>query len=227
VAELLPSTGVISTELEAEQGWNYEASLRYYLWSGRLRLEATGFYFRLNNALVQRRDFGGADFFVNAGDTKQKGIEFTADYSQYFNNRSTDHFSIKTDISVNHFRYGSFIKGADDFSGNKIPSVPSATISLLGEYQFANGLYLNASLYSASSIYLNDANTAEAEPYQLLAAQLGWKKTFNKTRWRFFAGADNLLDQVYSLGNDINAAAGRYYNAAARRNYYGGFSLGL
>jgi iron complex outermembrane receptor protein len=35
-------------------------------------------------------------------------------------------------------------------------------------------------------------------------------------------GADNLLDEVYSLGNDINAAANRFYNAAPRRNYYVG-----
>jgi iron complex outermembrane receptor protein len=34
------------------------------------------------------------------------------------------------------------------------------------------------------------------------------------------AGVDNLLDQKYSLGNDINGFGGRYYNAAPGRNYY-------
>jgi iron complex outermembrane receptor protein len=42
-----------------------------------------------------------------------------------------------------------------------------------------------------------------------------------------FAGIENAFDVTYSLGNDINAAGGRYYNAAPGRNYYGGVSLSL
>ena len=43
-----------------------------------------------------------------------------------------------------------------------------------------------------------------------------------KDKWKFrlLAGADNLLDQKYSLGNDINAFGGRYYNVAPGRNYW-------
>jgi len=40
-----------------------------------------------------------------------------------------------------------------------------------------------------------------------------------------FAGVDNLFDVTYSLGNDINATGGRYYNAAPARNYFGGASF--
>jgi hypothetical protein len=36
---------------------------------------------------------------------------------------------------------------------------------------------------------------------------------------------DNAFDVQYSLGNDINAAAGRYYNAAPGINYYGGIRI--
>ena len=43
-----------------------------------------------------------------------------------------------------------------------------------------------------------------------------------KIRAEIFAGADNIFDTKYSLGNDINAAVGRYYNAAPGRNYYAG-----
>ena len=41
----------------------------------------------------------------------------------------------------------------------------------------------------------------------------------------FYAGIDNLLNETYSLGNDINAAANRFYNAAPNRNYYVGLSF--
>jgi iron complex outermembrane receptor protein len=36
---------------------------------------------------------------------------------------------------------------------------------------------------------------------------------------------ENLLDQKYSLGNDINGFGGRYYNAAAGRSYYASLVL--
>ena len=223
VAELLPSTGVISTDLEAEHGWNYEMTVRYLLFRKALRLEATGFYFDLKDALVQRRDLSGADFFTNAGNVKQKGLELQADYFYYPAVRNVvDFVEVRSAFTYNHFRYGSFVKGTDDFSGKTIPSVPARTFSTLADLQLVNGAYVGVTYYAASKIYLNDANTAVAEAYHLLGARLGWKKTFSSVRVNLYAGADNLLDETYSLGNDINAAANRFYNAAPGRNYYVG-----
>ena len=48
---------------------------------------------------------------------------------------------------------------------------------------------------------------------------------FRKLSLNFFAGVDNALNAKYSLGNDINAAGGRYYNAAATANYFIGLSV--
>ncbi|MDZ4796198.1 MAG: TonB-dependent receptor plug domain-containing protein [Bacteroidota bacterium] len=230
-AELLPSTGVISTDLEAEYGWNYEMTAGYNLFHRQLRLEATGFYFKLNNALVQRRDLTGADFFVNAGDVQQKGAEITADFLHSTRKGPFDYYRVNMAYTYNHFRYGSFKKGPDDFSGKTVPSVPYNTVSLLGDIQLKNGVYTNITYYAASKIFLNDANTAAAEAFHLLGWRLGWKKTLNKKykpdgyRMNCYLGGDNLLDETYSLGNDINAAANRFYNAAPRRNFYVGLSF--
>ncbi|HET9431814.1 MAG TPA: TonB-dependent receptor plug domain-containing protein [Chitinophagaceae bacterium] len=226
-AELLPSTGVISTELEAEQGWNYESTFQFYLLQRQLQLELTGYYFKLNNALVQRRDLSGADYFVNSGDTRQKAIEFKADYTWVPRGSGIiNYLAVGAGYTYNHFRYGNFIKGTEDYSGKIVPSVPKQSISVVMDLLLNNGFYSNATLYTASKIYLNDVNTATAEAYQLLGLRLGWKKTFKeKYRISIYAGADNLLDQSYSLGNDINAPAGRYFNAAAARNYYAGIAL--
>jgi len=52
------------------------------------------------------------------------------------------------------------------------------------------------------------------------------EKSFQKKyKIDLYAGADNLLNDHYSLGNDINAAANRFYNAAPERNYYVGLSF--
>lgn len=226
ISELLPSTGVISTGLEAEYGWNYELTAGYNLFYNKLRIEATGFYFKLNNALVQRRDISGADFFVNAGNVNQKGIEMTADYSGTFRKGVFDYYRLNAAYTFNHFRYGTFIKGSDDFSGKTVPSVPANTFSLLADVQLKNGVYTNLTIYTASKIFLNDANSFFADAYQITGWRIGWKKAFQKKyKLNFYAGVDNLLNETYSLGNDINAAANRFYNAAPGRNYYFGISL--
>ncbi|MBK7562711.1 MAG: TonB-dependent receptor plug domain-containing protein [Chitinophagaceae bacterium] len=231
LAELLPSTGVISTDLEAEYGWNYEMTAHFDFFHRRLQVEATGIYFKLNNALVQRRDLSGADFFVNAGAVQQKSLEITADYFGSNRNSFLTDYRINAAYTYSHFRYGDFVKGNDDFSGKIIPSVPAHTFSVLADMNFKNGLYSNATYYAASDIFLNDANTASANAYHLLGWRFGWKKSLKKKnnphnyRVNFYAGADNLLDETYSLGNDINAAANRFYNAAPRRNYYAGVSF--
>ena len=227
IAELLPSTGVISTFLEAEQGTNYELGARAFLLHNKLRIEAGGYYFKLNNALVTRKDSANADYYVNAGNAKQKGIEVSVDYTTFFYGTILDYLDIKSAYTLSDFKYGDFKKGTTDFSGKRLPSVPQHTISVLADIQFKKGPYFNATYYYATKIFLDDANTVAADPYHLLGSRVGYKTTVKKRlQLNIYTGADNLLDETYSLGNDINAAGGRYYNAAPGRNYYVGISLG-
>ena len=226
VAELLPSTGVISTYLEAEHGTNYELGGNVFLLQHKLRLEASGFYFKLKNALVSRKDSSNADYFVNAGNTRQKGIEISADYYTAFHKSILEYLVIRSAFTLNDFKYGDFKKGTTDLSGKYLPGVPESTVSIITDIQFKKNIYFNSTYYYATKIFLDDANTVSAGGYHLLGCRAGWKPVF-KSNWvmNIYAGIDNLLNQTYSLGNDINAAAGRFYNAAPNRNYYAGISL--
>ncbi|MBK8609783.1 MAG: TonB-dependent receptor [Chitinophagaceae bacterium] len=124
ISELLPSTGVVSTNLEAEQGINYEFGGRVSLLKQKLRLEATGFYFRLNDALVTRKDSANADYFVNAGNSKQAGLEISADFATGFRHSILTYVDVRSAFTLNDFKYGDYVKGKTDFSGNILPSVP-------------------------------------------------------------------------------------------------------
>ena len=226
ISELLPSTGVISTNLEAEHGTNYEFGTRIGLLKNKLRLEATAFYFKLNNALVSRKDSSNADYYVNAGNTKQKGIEISADYTISLKSNFFEFLTLKTAFTLNDFKYGDFTKGQTGFSGKKLPSVPANTISTIVDLQFKKNIYLNTTYYYAAKIFLDDANMVAANEYHLLACRIGWQPAVRSNMTiKIYTGVDNLLNEIYSLGNDINAAAGRYYNAAPVRNYYVGISL--
>lgn len=229
MAELLPSTGAINTNLEAEHGINYELGTRLIFLKGKLQLELAGFYFKIENALVVRKDSANADYFVNAGDTRQNGIELGLDYTTSFNSGSVlDQLIIRTAQSFNDFKYGSFVKDVNDFSGKALPGVPNYTVAAIADLIFKKGPYFNLTIYHATSIFLNDANTAEAEPYTVVGSRIGWRFVAGrKVQLNVYAGGDNLLDETYSLGNDINAAGGRYYNAAFGRNYYFGVGFKL
>jgi iron complex outermembrane receptor protein len=75
---------------------------------------------------------------------------------------------------------------------------------------------------------LNDANTAYARKYHLIQGKIGIKQLMiGKVPLEVYGGADNILNQKYSLGNDLNAVGNRYFNAAATRSFYGGVAVKL
>ncbi|WP_090389576.1 TonB-dependent receptor [Niabella drilacis] len=225
VAEVLPSTTIINPDLKAEHGWNYEITARKALLSGRLRLEATGFYFNLSQALVQRRDSSGADYFTNAGNIRQKGLELYASYARYFEAGLPDHLNITANYAHSHFKYQDFVKAAQRYSGNWVPGVPMNTLNAQLDLVLKPGIYTDINYYTASSVFLNDANAERAPAYHLLGIKLGYRKQIHAVQVNMYAGVDNLFNETYSLGNDINAAGGRYYNAAPPRNYYLGAAI--
>ncbi|HSK13636.1 MAG TPA: TonB-dependent receptor [Phnomibacter sp.] len=221
VSELLPSTGVISTSLRPEYGWNYEAGIRAQLANRKIVAGINAFRFALQDALVQRRDSTGADFYTNAGGTRQQGIESFVEYLLMRPSTAVlQVVQVKAAYTFSHFRYTNYRQLSSDFSGKSLPSVPAHTLSLTADAQWKNSFFIRSTLYAASAIWLNDANTSKADPYQLLGVKAGYGR-----RLQIFAGVDNLLDQTYSLGNDINAFGGRYFNAAPARNYYGGLRV--
>jgi iron complex outermembrane recepter protein len=225
--EVLPSTSVISTGLNAEDGTNYEAGLKTSWLQQRLYIEVNAFHFRLRNAIVQRRDSSGADYFDNAGSTRQEGIESQAYYQLLpRSGRFLTNAKLWISHTLNRFRYHDFKQVTTDFSKNKIPSVANNTVAAGLDVTTRPGLYANITWFYSDPIPLNDANTAFASSYNLLGGRIGYRKAMGKKITAdLFAGVDNAFDVQYSLGNDINAAAGRYYNAAAGVNYFGGIAF--
>lgn len=228
-AELLPTSGVFNTRLHAESGVNYELGLKGNFVNNRLFIDASVFRYRLKNAIVQRQDAGGGIFYDNAGSTNQTGIESYISYA--FLDRPARFFEYGfayLSQTWNHFRYDDYKQLSNDYSGNKITGVAPQTIAAGADIRTQPGLFANLTYFYSDRIPLNDANTAYANAYHLIGLKLGHSLHLSeKARLELFVGVQNLLDETYSLGNDINAAGGRYYNVAAGRNYYGGFKIRL
>lgn len=223
--ELLPSGSTINLDLNAEDGTNYDLGVRGTFFRS-LYIDVNTFLFYLSNTIVQRRDAGGGEFFINAGKTKQHGIETYISYpflqSSALINRSIFWLS----HTWHNFHYKDFKQLTFDFSGNRLPGVPPHTLSTGLDFLAHNGLLATLTYYNNSKIALNDANSEYADAYHLIGAKAGYEKWIkNKFRIKVFAGVENLLNEKYSLGNDINGFGGRYYNPAAGRNYYAAIVL--
>jgi iron complex outermembrane recepter protein len=228
MAEVRPSEGSFFESLQPEYGWNYEAGIRGDLLKHHLQVDVNVYQFNLTNAIVRRATNNGGEYFINAGGTRQKGIEAAVTYYLFRNkNQFIKELKIWTSLTINNYHFKNYKVGTADYSGNELTGVPKTILVSGIDIETANGIYLNTSYNYTSKLPLTDANSFYADGYHLLQCKLGYKHVFKKIMLEFFAGADNLLNENYSLGNDINAVGNRFYNAAPLRNYFGGVSVGF
>ena len=226
-AEILPSTNIFNKDLQAESGINEEFGVKGYFLENKLYVDVNLFFYQLKNAIIQKRDASGGDYFDNAGSANQNGLESYFSYQiinhpHHFISYSKAYFS----HTWNHFLYKDYIQSGKDYSGNIIPGVASQSIAAGLDVNTKAGIYTNISYFYGGRIALNDANDAYADPYNLLGIKMGYTISLKKkTALQVFAGVQNIFNEKYSLGNDINAAGGRYYNAAPGINFYAGLNL--
>ena len=219
-SELFPTGGAVNIQLQAESGTNFDIGLKATI-KKKLFLDVNVFSFSMVNNIVQRRTAGGGDFYINAGKTRQYGVET---YLVYHVVRPIG-FLESTNCWFSHtwhnFHYKNFTQGSIDYSGKQMPTVPPHSLSTGFNMKGKQGWTGNVSYSFVDKIPLNDANTAYSDAYHLVAIKTGYQiKAGKQVIITASIGVDNLLNQKYSLGNDANGFGGRYYNAAAGRNYF-------
>lgn len=225
-AEALPSTGGFNPDLNAEHGVSYEIGTRGKLFK-QFDFSLAAYDFEMKNAIVIQRAADGADYFVNAGSTSQKGLEGFLGWNYLMDNHFINSVRIWTSITINHYRFKEYEQSGVDYSGNPITGIAPDIIVGGLDITTKPGLYLNITTNYTDHISLSDAANTYAADYTLLGARLGFRKAIKKFHYEIFTGIDNAFDQKYSLGNDLNAVGGRFYNVAMGRNYFGGLKLSL
>ncbi|PWH86192.1 TonB-dependent receptor [Brumimicrobium oceani] len=230
ISEVRSSDQTINTELKPETGINYEVGLRWESAYKRFTADLGMYHYQMNNGIVRRLNEDGAEFFVNAGEMNQQGIELAAWAHILTPNakRFISKMNFQSAFSYHYYRFGNYQVKENDFSQNRVTAVPDYTWSNTLSFEFPKQIRLNISHYYMSDMPLNDANTVYSEEFHLVKLKASWKWQVSQAlQLEFFAGIDNLLNEKYSLGNDINAYGQRYFNPAAPRNYYGGVKVGF
>ncbi|RDC64676.1 TonB-dependent receptor [Adhaeribacter pallidiroseus] len=226
-AEIRPSDGSFNVRLQPERGLNYEVGVRGSTLHQKLSFDLVGFWFKLNETIVSRTNPDGIVIFDNAGATRQQGIEAALAYTFIQNiNRPVKLFKVWSTYAYSHFRFQNYKQNDADYSGNKLTGTPPHVWLMGLDFESQIGFYANVTTNYTSKLPLNDANTVYADSFFLLGARTGIKRQLG-VKWQveLYGGIDNALDKKYSLGNDLNAFGGRYFQAAPNRNYYAGVQL--
>ena len=228
IAEVRPSTNTFNNALQAERGTNIELGAKGSALKGKLSFDLTGYRLHLHETIVPRHLPDGAEYFVNTGETNQRGIEALVSWNIVNRNSgSPPQMRIWNSFAYNHYRFAEYASADGvDFSGNKLTGIPP-TVNSTGLDVSITRFYLNITGYYVDHVPLNDGNEFFAEEYFLLGARIGYKAPLRSHRMEIFAGVDNALDKTYSLGNDLNAIGGRFYNVAPDRNFYFGFRMDI
>ena len=225
--EVRTNEGSINTDINPEVGLNYELGARGMAANNRLDYDVTAFLFNLKETIIDYQSERGTTLFRNAGQTDQKGVEAGVGYSLISNpGGGLSLLSIRSSYTYHRFRFEEYKRGENDFSGNKLTGVAPHNFVARISAETGPGFYSNIQYSYTDEIPLNDANSVYAPDYHLVMFKAGFRKTI-LGQWQLdlYVGGDNLLDENYSLGNDLNAFGGRHFQPSASRNFYAGMKV--
>lgn len=223
--EIRSSTQEFNQNLSPEYGWNKEFGIRKQF-GNAIFVEGNYFDFRMKDAIVRRQNESGQEFFVNSGETVQKGFEVLLE-SKNFNlkNNFFSNFKFRFSGSFYDFKFKNYQQNENDFSGNDLTGVPKTSLNSLLNFTFFNTLSVDYSHFYTSKMPLNDANSVWSEAYFIGNIQFRFPVKIDKTKVDLFLQIQNLYNEEYVLGFDINAFGNRYYNPAAKRNFVLGVKI--
>ena len=226
LAEVRPSTGTYNNSLNPERGTNFEGGVRGTL-GRQFSFDITAYHFELDQTIVVLYQQSGSDYFHNAGSTTQNGMETMLSWTPVLSgNGFLSDLKFWGSYTLNRYRFNNYVQDSVVFSHNNLTGVSPNIVVAGVDVMLMKKLYANVTFNYVDKIPLNNANSEYASAYQLLGMRIGYTSQFGKNfRWELFGGVDNAFDASYSLGNDLNAAGGRYYNASAGRNYYLGLKV--
>lgn len=228
-SEVRTNEGSLNEDLEAEKGTNYELNFRGSIGVKGLSFDLSLFHFDLDQSITTYTDPNGVVLFRNSGSLNQNGLELQV-LKKWFFGAESFFDQITSTLAYTHhaFEFGTYSSGGDDFSGNDLTGTAPNVVGFSTDLSFGDGFYLNTSYQYTDEIPLNDENTVYADAFHQVSAKLGYNiENAGKIGLSVFVGVNNLLNEKYSLGNDLNAFGGRYFQPAPDRNFYFGLKMNL
>ena len=227
--------------LQAQESKNFELGIKGNIidydanFLRKILFGATFFTININNEIVPFEVFGDV-FFRNAAKTNRIGLELGTELelihrlnfvlSYTYSDFMYETYSAKS-IQIDSTGIS---ETEQEYSGNIVPSVPEHNLYLSLSYSQPISTNMNAfikvSYIGVSGLWVNDANTAKTDAYNILNTVLGFDMVFGDFNLMLSSGINNIFDLVYVGFTNTNSANNRFYEAGEPRNYFGSLNFG-
>lgn len=186
---------------KAEYNENYEAGLKCEWFDKRLVTNMSVFYIEMDDKQVAEWDDESGSVGVskvkNAANAYSKGFELD------IKARPTDGLDIMAGIGfteaeiddwvATEFDWSTGQATKYDYSGKKLPNVPSYTFNIGVQYRSRSGLFCRGDLLGTGELYSDSKNLAKEGEYKLVNLRLGYEsENFDIVLW-----CKNVFDEEY------------------------------
>lgn len=230
--------GLLNPDLNPQTSNNFEIGLKANVPSGQRNyflktfVELTFYNLSINDEIIPFV-IDNTVYYRNAAKTNRTGIEFG------FKTEILKGVTLKSAYTYNDFKYKEYVARVIDANGiitdtkyedNIVPSVPKHNISvdLMYEYNFSQYIrgFIKGNYSYIDKMFVNDANTENAESYILLNSMLGFDVSYKGISVLAHIGINNITDKKYVAFININDVNNRYYEAGPIKNYFGTLNIG-
>jgi iron complex outermembrane receptor protein len=219
--------GGFNPALGPQTAWTYELGARGVS-GGWVRWSAAVYQANVRGELIPFEEDSSPQrrFFRNAGSAHHRGIELDADALIAAGLR------LGATYTYSDFRYASYSFTTNSVThvldGRPLPGVPAQVLDLRLAIRprSTGGIWGEIETRVNSSVRMDDTLSTQANGWWTTDVRGGWEGRVAGLRLGPFAAVQNLFDRGYVGSVTINAARGRYYEPAPRRNGYFGLSFG-
>jgi len=196
------ATDVTNLTYGPEYTWNYEVGMKSSWFDNRIVANISAFYIEMKDKQVAEWDTDSGSVSVkeirNASNAYSKGLELNLQARPPV--RGVDLFAgfgvieaeiddwISTEydrMTGNAYQY--------DYTGNRLPNVPSYTYNLGVQYRHISGIFCRADWLGTGSVYSDSKNTAKESGYQIFNLRLG----FEREDYDIHLWCKNLFNEEY------------------------------
>jgi iron complex outermembrane receptor protein len=210
----------LNANLDPQRSLTAEAGTKG--WFGSiLRYDASLFRTGVRDELIpfEIPSSNGRRYFRNAGRTVRKGAELGTELT-------LDPLTLTLAYTYSHFRFEKYTVAGQDLSTKFIPGIPAHRFQ--GAARFGSpSRFAIAEIEGTGKAWLDDANISRASGYWTTNARGGWALHAASMDLAVTIGIQNLFDRTYSSSIIVNAARGKFYEAAPRRMLFVGLSAGF
>ena len=160
--------------------------------------------------------------YRNADRTRHRGVEAGMSWqlpgAVFVRDALSDHLVARASYTMGRFTY----ERDPVYAGKDIPGAPTHHLSTEIRYEHPSGFSLAPAVeWVPRAYYVNSDNTVKNDAWSTIGVRAEW--AIARAGLTAFVAGQNLTDARYSGSVQVDNAAGRYFEPADARTFYGGF----